>query len=129
LYLNEVIKKYKTAVKNVYRAFLFSPEAYLRLMKYQTDNEVKKSIEIQKFEKTVSEILNFLYDKLDTTYEQDAKKQKEIKEITDIELKKKEKVEKYQSILKSAINERYENITEKTRQMEQYKGKIKYIRI
>ncbi|OUM70239.1 hypothetical protein PIROE2DRAFT_56918 [Piromyces sp. E2] len=130
LYLNEVIKKYKIAIKNVYRTFLFSPDAYLRLMKYQTDNNIKKTIEVQKFEKAVSEILNFLYDKLDTTYEQDVKKQKEIKEITDIELKKKEKVEKYQSILKNAITERYENITNKTRQMEEYKGifkKIQYI--
>ncbi len=61
---------------------------------------------------------------MDTTYEQDIKKQKETKNITDIELKKKEKVEHYKSILKNAINERYENITEKTRQMEEYKDEL-----
>ncbi|ORX45144.1 hypothetical protein BCR36DRAFT_414607 [Piromyces finnis] len=129
LYLNEVTKRFKIAIKNVYRAFLFSPDAYLRLMKYQTESKIKKEVEIQSFEKTVTEILNYLYDMLDTTYEQDIKKQKEIKEITEIELKKKEKVEKYQSILKNAINERYENISEKTRQMEQYKDELEKCKI
>jgi len=93
-------------------------------LKYQEDNNIQKTIEVQKFEKAISEILNFFYDKLDTTYEQDIKKQKEIKDIIDIELKKKEKVENYKSILKNAINERFENITEKTRQMEEYKDEL-----
>ncbi|ORY77544.1 hypothetical protein LY90DRAFT_698569 [Neocallimastix californiae] len=113
IYLNEVIKKYKSAVRNIYRAFLFSPEAYLQLMKYQNDSNNNKPIEIKKFEKTVAEILNFLYDKLDTTFEQDQKKQKEIKDITDIEIKKKEEVENFKTILRNAINDRYENISEK----------------
>jgi len=124
LYLNEVIKKYKVAVRNVYRAFIFSPESYLRLLKYQEDHHLEKVVEVMKFERAIKEFLHFLYDKLDMTYEQDQKKQKEIKEITEIEQKKKEKVENFKTILKNAINERYENISEKTRQMEEYKDEL-----
>ncbi|KAG4095212.1 hypothetical protein H8356DRAFT_492830 [Neocallimastix lanati (nom. inval.)] len=129
IYLNEVIKKYKSAVRNIYRAFLFSPEAYLQLMKYQNDSNNNKPIEIKKFEKTVAEILNFLYDKLDTTFEQDQKKQKEIKDITDIEIKKKEEVENFKTILRNAINDRYENISEKTKEMEQHKDELEKFKV